>query len=223
MTTYKIQKDFFDAIRSNEIIANEHISIYQKLIYIRFDDAIHSSLPNYCATLSDDILEYYIREFISYGANTFYIWKIPFEFKYFLFNFNKQLTHEQKEILEFETIQLKMYLEESYVGTRLFNWNKRYRLSHNGKIFLSKYNMLKKSFNQDDIQYILIYKNIKDYDIYYIEITKVMYYLLKNLRNNHTILDALRLACGKTILRYNEVKKVIYSTLVDFHKNKIIR
>ena len=82
--TAKTQKDFFNTILSSNKNDNKNVEIYQELVYIRFEDVIKSSLPIFTASLESILLEQYIRLFISNGANTSFVWKIPFEFVTFL-------------------------------------------------------------------------------------------------------------------------------------------
>lgn len=221
MTTLNTQKDFFSTVTSDEYITNDAIEIYQDLIYLRFEDVINSSFPIYCSNIDKDILEKEIKEFISYGSHSAFVWKIPFEFKQFLFN-NKNIGNKYKEILEFEAIQIKMYVSNKKFRSTKYDWNKRYRLSSNAKILKSKYNLLAKDDFINETQYILIYKDINDYDVYYIEITKILYSFFKNLRNLNRANQALELATKKMNLNYFDVKNIISNTLINFTKNGIL-
>ena len=219
MQTPKTQKDFFHTVTSQDIIPNDAIQIYQELIFLRFEDVIKSSLPIYTSSISEDILTNYIKEFISYGAKSAYVWKIPFEFSNFLKLTNKISLKKSKDILKFELIQIKIYVSNENLKSSKFNWNKKYRISSNAYAFKTKSNILN---NNNKEQFILIYKNFVDFEVYYIEITKVVYFFFRYLRNNHNAKSSLRLACKCCRLVYDDVKPIITSTLNNFAKNGLI-
>jgi len=219
MQTLKTQKDFFCTITAPKFIPNDSIEIYQDLIFLRFEDVIKSSLPIFSSLIDEDILTNYIKGFISYGAKTAYVWKIPFEFGEFLINTNKITSKQYKDILKFELIQVKMYVSNDSFKYSKFNWNKRYRISSNAFILKTKANILN---NNKKEQYILIYKDFEDFEIYYIEITKVVYCFFKYLRNNHNAKQSLKLACKSCGLVYKDVKDIINTTLNNFSKNGLI-
>ena len=220
MTTLKTQKDFFLQVTSKEFISNDAVEIYQDLIYLRFDDVIKSSFPIFYSLIPEDLLEEYIRNFITYGANTAYVWKIPFEFAEFLIRTKKIKTKQHKDLLEFESIQVKMYVSNSKFKSGKLNWNKRYRLSTNATVLKTKFDIANKNNNKK--QYILIYKDINDFEVYDIEITKVVYFFFKYLRNNHTSKKSLQLACRATSLNFKDVKDIITTTINNFTKNGLI-
>ncbi|VAY87883.1 hypothetical protein MNB_ARC-1_562 [hydrothermal vent metagenome] len=222
MITFEIQKNFFNTVISQQNIDNKAIGIYQELIYLRFEDVIKSSFPIFVSVISNEILEKYIKKFVSFGANSPCVWKMPFEFKQFLEQNTSIVSRQYKEILEFESIQIKMYVSNINFRPTKFSWNRSYRLSPNAKIFKSNFNLLNKQDITLKTQYILIYKDINDHDIYYIEITKVMYHFFKYLRNFNSAKQSLKLASKKTNLNYNDVFDTMENTLARFAKNSIL-
>ena len=220
MTTLNTQKDFFSTVTSKEFIDNDRVEIYQDLIFLRFEDVIKSSFPLFTAKIQEDILEKYIKEFISYGSHTAFVWKIPFEFAKFLLKTKKIKNKQDKDLLDFELIQIKMYVSNAPFKSTLFKWNKRYRISSNAAVMKTNVDLLNKNDNKE--QYILIYKDINDFEVYYIEITKVVYFFFKYTRNNHSSKKALQLACRATSLKFNDVKEIITATINNFCKNGLI-
>lgn len=113
-----------------------------------------------------------------------------------------------------------MYVSNKSFKSSVFKWNKRYKISPNAYVLKTKFDIANKNDNKE--QYILIYKDINDFEVYYMEITKVIYLFFKCLRNNNTAIQALKLAFKITSLNFNDVKKIITTTISNFSKNGII-
>ena len=207
----KVQKDFFNQTISQTSTKNQNISIYQELVFMRFEEVIKSSLPIFSNYISKERLTSLTKEFINYGSKSSFIYKVPFEFFCYLKKYN-QICKKEKELLEFETKQIKIYISNKKIKSSKYNPKKRYKLCLNTNITKTSYNILN---TNDKIQYILTYKSIENFDIYYIQITKTMYLFLKLLRNI-TIKKAIKLISKHKNIKYKELEAILLPVVKNF-------
>jgi len=209
MKPYDIQKQFFDTILDNsKQIDDPNIQIYQELVLFRFVEVIKSTYPIFTKYLPKTKLENLVKEFIKYGSHTPYIWKIAQGFKEFLFT--KDIDKQEREILEFELKQINIYVSNSTIKKGKISYKKAYRLSKNAHTMLYKK------------EYVLIYKNIEDMQVYYITISKFLYYFFKYQRGDNTINKAISLASKRVGINYKDAKNISIGTIKNFIKNGIM-
>ena len=221
MMPYNLQKEFCNIIKDSTTSDNKNIAIYQELVFMRFDELLKSSLPLYCSIQEQSILTKNIQDFIIYGAKSPYIGKTIFEFYNFLETKKLIKLKLEKDILLFELNQLKLFTISSITRNSKFGWNKHLKLSKSTFVFKSNYELINQTF-VNQIQYILIYQDKNDFEIYSIEISKFLYQLLKLLKSNCSIEQTLKLVTKQQNLKFNDVKKIIEPTLIDFTKNGIL-
>jgi hypothetical protein len=215
MKTFDIQKKFFDEILSSNNVSNTNKEIYAELILFRFTEVINSTFPIYCKCVTKNDLDIQIKNFILYGAKTSYIWQVPFEFKDYLFlhsNIKKLL----KEILIFESKQISIYISSKHLKRKKISYKRRYKLSSNSAIQIHNFDIVNGTFEKIAPKYYLIYKNIDDFDIYYIEISKFLYYFLRYQRGGHTIDKAMKLASKRANINYKDAKQISKDVIENF-------
>ena len=145
---------------------------------------------------------------------------MSYEFISYLINTN-QINNIQKEILYFEKEQIKIYASNKQIKSNKLNNKRAYKLSSNATILKHNYNIMEQTFEKHT-NYILIYKNIDDFDVYYISLTKFMYLFLSKLKNNNTIKQALKLISKQMNLNYEETHSISKDLINNFVKNGII-
>ena len=220
MMVYNIQKDFLEKIKTPHT-HNNNIEIYQELVFMRFDELIHSTLPLYCSIQKNYILEQNIQSFIIYGSKSPYIGKSIFEFYKFL-QIKKLINSKlEQDILLFEINQLKLYTNQQTTRYSKFHWNKHFKLSRTAFILKSNYELINKTLAKQT-QYILIYQDKNSFEIYNIAISKLLYTLLKLLKSNCSIEQTLKLVTKQQNLKFEDVKKIIEPTLIEFSKIGIV-
>lgn len=221
MKNHSIQTSFFDEVIKNNNIDNKQKSIYAKLIYMRFEEVLTSSLPQ-STKIIESCLENYIREFIIYGSKCEDMKNITFEFVKFLCDTKKINSRLLDECLKFEINELKLYLSSKSMRSVRFDFNRNYQLSKNCMIMKVRNDILHQTYEKRK-QYILIYKDISSHDVFHMELTKVLYIILNRLRNNESLEKTLKIVCLKEKLDYTKVKPIIIDTLKTFCKSGIVR
>jgi hypothetical protein len=211
------QELFFDQITRKTDITDERQEIYQELIYNRFHSVLHSTFPLYTKTVEKSLFQSQLIAYIQKGSATPYVWQVPLEFKEFI-KITLSPKKELLELLDFEWNQVKLFVSNHTFTSKQFDFNKRYKLSKNAVVKKYASNPL----NQEPkTTYFLIFKDIQDHDVYYLEISHFLYNFLKCLRNKRSI-EALKIISKKHNININEAKNIITSTLEDFAKNGII-
>ena len=220
MMPYNIQNEFFKNVITDTQSNNPNKDIYTELVKLRFVEVLQSTYPIYTSYIGSEILEEQITNFIIYGSHTSYVWQISYEFIDYLINTN-QINNIQKEILFFEKEQIKIYVSNKKIKSKKLNTKKAYKLSSNACILKHNYNIIEQTF-QKQTNYVLIYKNIDDFDVYYISLTKFMYIFLSKLRNNNTIENIIKQIAKRMNISYIDSYKVSYNLIENFVKNGII-
>jgi len=221
MNPYDIQNNFFKEVTTSTHIDNDYISIYSELVNFRIVEVIQSTYPIFVSYIGKDKLNELVTAFIIYGSKTPYVWQISNEFILFLIN-QYGISKIQKEILLFEQKQILIYVLNKDVKSKKMNTNRRYKLSKNASIQIHNFNIIERNFDKVDKQYILIYKNIEDYDVYHITISKFLYVFLKNLRNNNTLEKAQQIASKQCGIKFDDAKEISFNVINNFINTGII-
>jgi hypothetical protein len=217
---YNIQNEFLKDIINNTQSNNPNKNIYGELVKLRFSEVIKSTFPIYVSYTENKILEKQIANFIIYGSHTTYVWQISYEFIEYLLKTN-QINNIQKEILNFEKEQIKIYISNKHIKSKIINQKRAYRLSANACILKHNYNIIEQTFEKKT-NYILIYKNIDDLDVYHVSLTKFMYIFLNKLRNNNTIENIIKQITKQMNINYIESYKVSFMLIKNLVKDGII-
>jgi hypothetical protein len=221
MKTYDIQNDFFNDVLTSKNIQDPNKEIYNELILFRFIEVINSTFPIYSKYLKKEILENKIKDFIKYGAKTSFVWQVSFEFKKYL-ETQVTLTKIEKEILSFESRQILIYISSKNVKAKKISNQRAYKLSSNASIQKHNFDIVSESFNKIKPKYYLIYKDINDFDVYYIELSSFLYYFLKYQRNSNTINDAIYLSAKRVKLNFSDAKQISKNVIENFINTAIL-
>ena len=221
MKPYDIQKDFLCAVLNNDKnIQNKNMKIYQELILYRFKEVLNSTYPMFTKYINKEVLEKLIKDFIYSGCSTSYVWKISSEFKDYLYS-NRLLNNIQKSIIEFESKQISIYVRNEDIKCSVLSYKRAYRLSVNTSVMMFDYDILNESFSKEK-QYILIYKNKDDFQVYYLSISKFLYHFFKYQRGNNTINKAIYFASKKANIDYKDAKDIAKETIENFISDGIL-
>ena len=142
---------------------------------------------------------------------------MPFEFFDYLKKYNL-ICKKEKELLEFETKQIKIYTSNKKTRATKYSQKKQYKLSQNANITKTSYNILD---TNDKTQYILTYKNNDNYGVYYIQITETLYLFLKLLRNK-TIKKTIKLISNHKNIKYKDLEEILLPVVKNFATKGII-
>ena len=71
-------------------------------------------------------------------------------------------------------------------------------------------------------QYVLIYKNPIDFQVYHLEISAFLYYFFKYQRGTNTINQAIKFASKRVNISYKDAKEISINTIKNFVKDGIL-
>ena len=221
MKPYNIQKEFLSTVLNNDkSIQNENMKIYQELILYRFKEVLSSTYPIFTDYMDEIELETLIKDFIIYGCRTSYVWQISLEFKQYLHS-KRELTLIQKQILSFESKQIKIYVKNDDIKCSVLSYKRAYRLSKNASVMIFDFDILNQTFYKQK-QYVLIYKSKDDFQVYHLSISKFLYWFFKYQKANNTLTKAIYFASKKANIDYNDAKNIATQTIENFINDGII-
>jgi len=203
-----IEQRFFSDIMGSEHF-DDNRSIYQELVYEQFEDTILSAFPLFTQNINKVELRTYIKDFMTHGASSPYIWKMTSEFANFMMP--RLSSRKLKEQLLFDNWQIKLYMHP-YIMRKTTRKPKRRSLA------LSKTAV---SLKLGD-SYFVIYKNRFDNEVYILEITKILSIFLKLLRNRYSISKTVRLISMRVNIPYSKLFSLLIQAQDDFYAKGIL-
>ena len=221
MKPYDIQKNFLSIVlNSDKSIHNKNMKIYQELILYRFKEVLSSTYPVFTNYMDKIELETLIEDFIMYGCKTSFVWQISLEFKQYLHS-KRYLTLIQKQILNFESKQISIFVKNDDIKCSVLSYERAYKLSINASVMMFDYDILNQTFAKQK-QYVLLYKNKEDFQVYYLSISEFLYYFFKYQRANNTINKAIFFASRKSNINYKDAKNIASKAIENFVSDGIL-
>ena len=219
-----IQGRFFDVlVDQKEGFEGTAINIYQKLVFMRYDEVIRNSLPLFIKEVSSSELEKAIILFMKDTPQTPFVWQVPNEFRKFVKK--EKLFHHRKylyELLYYDWIEIEIYMRE-YKLKKLnkFKWKESYSLSKSSRIKKFKYDLISSKHDEKRENYVLIYYDFDVDDVVYREINPLIFYLLKNLNKNSSIQSILKKLCIENEIDFNEAKKLLKESFDELYTKRV--
>lgn len=219
----QIQSRFFDmVINQDKGFENTKISVYQKLVYLRFEESIKNAFPLFARYCKNEDFNFLIKEFMKESTKAPYIWKVPNYFRKFVKK-NKLFEKEKfvYEFLYFDWIEIEL-LKTQYKEKKLkkFSFKKDFKLSKSTRIKKFKYDIISGNYEKRRENYILIYFDFDINKVVYREINALLYFLLKEV-NSRSLKDVLKEVCKHNKLDFKEAKSILISPLKELFSKKI--
>ena len=213
-----IQSKFFDSlINQEEGHENSSISVYQKLVYLRYEDVIKNAFPLFIENISEKELENSILCFMRNTPKSPFVWKIPNLYRKFVkknsFFDNKKYLYE---LLYFDWIEIKLCMKEyKDKKSKPFSYKKSYTLSNSVKIKGFEFDIINKEFDKERENYLIVYYDFDIDEVVYREVNPVIYFLLKSLGKNLSINKYLKKLCNENEIDFKEAKKLLKPILEE--------
>lgn len=226
MVEKDIQNRFFNVLMTQEEgFENSAISVYQKLVYIRYEELIKNTFVEFCKHISEIELEKAIKLFMKETPKSEFVWKMANDFRKFVKK--QKLFHDRKylyDLLYFDWIEVEIYMYQyKDFKSSKFSWKKAYILNKSARLKLFKYDILNRDFSKEKETYTLIYYDFEDDEVKFREINPVIYFLLETLNKKVSISKHLKEICKNNEIEYKEAKKVLTTPLqniLSFHAIK---
>lgn len=220
----KLQERFLDNLLNQEkSFENSPISVYQKLVFQRYEEVLKNSFPLFIKEVDEKLFESSIKEFMKDTPNTPFLWKVPKDYLDFVEK-NKLFSKEKYlyELLYFDWIEIEIYMKEyKFSKEKKFSYKDTFKLSKSARIKKFKYDILNKQYTTKRENFVVIYYDFESNEIIYREINPLIYKLLDSLDKTHTIGETLKELCLENDIEFKEAKKLLKEPLKELLLNKV--
>lgn len=224
----KVEKDiqgrFFDIlIDQKDGFDGTVLNVYQKLVFMRFDEVIRNSMPLFVDQVSNAELEKIITLFMKNTPETPFVWQVPNDFRKFVKK--EKLFHDRKylyELLYYDWIEVEIYMREYKLKKlKKFKWNKSYSFSQTARIKKFQYDLINSNSQTKRENYVLVYYDFDEDTVVYREINPLIFYLLKSLDKKDTIESKLKKLCIENDIDFNEAKTLLKNSFEELYLKRV--
>ena len=220
-----IQKRFLDLVQNQkDKKASNAFGIYQKLVFYRYEEIIKSTFVQYCKMISQDELNKTILDFMKNPPKTPFVWKIAKDYMKFIKK-NKYFKNKKYlyEVLYFDWVELELIMKEyKAFESQVFDWNNIYILNENSRLKKFKYNIILGEYKEKRDNFVLIYYDFNENEVFYREINELVFLILKSLNENKSLSKIVKFLCKKYDIDFLEAKEVLDTTFVELVNLKVI-
>ena len=203
---------------------HQGFKIYKALVFHRFFEVLSNAYPLWYKIVDKGRFKKALYEFMRYGAKSDVVWKMPNEFRKFI---KKSKLFEDtlylNELLWFEWIEVELMMKNyKKEKEKKFSYSFEYKLSDSSVLKKLKYKVYKKEcFNEKGEYYLLAYYDFEDYEVYFREISEVLYLFLKELKKSG-LKKAIKRVAKLSQSRQKEVKSFLKDALCELVKIRVI-
>lgn len=220
-----IENRFFNIlIEQQEGFEDSQIGIYQKLVFLRFEEVIKNAFPIFVSFINEETLTYLIKEFMKKTPKRPLMWQIANEFRKFVKK--NKLFENQKflyEVLYFDNIEIELFMKKyKEYDVANFSFKQNYKLSKSARIKKFKYNIINGNYNEKRENFLLIYYDFDSNNVVYREINALLFHLLKDLKP-FAINEILKKLCKENCIDFKEAKKILEEPLNELFFKKILK
>lgn len=220
----EVQIRFLDnLLDQNKKFESSPISIYQRLVFQRYEEVLRNSFPLFIKEVDEELFENSIKDFMKETPSTPFLWKVPKD--YIKFVKRNKLFNKQKylyELLYFDWIEIEIYMREyKFSKKKKFSYKDTYKLSESARIKKFKYDILNKEYTIRRENFLVIYYDFETNEVIYREINPLIYELLDRLNKKQTIGKILKEICLENEIDFKEAKKLLKKPLVELLLNKV--
>ena len=204
---------------------HQGFKIYKSLVYHRFFEVLSNAYPLWYEEVEKKRFKKAIYKFMQHGAKSDVVWKMPNEFRKFikkskLFNDIPYLN----DLLWFEWIEVELVMK-NYKKEKLkkFSYSFEYKLSNSSVLKKLKHKVYKKEcFNEKGEYYLLAYYDFRDYEVYFREISEVLYLFLKELKKSG-LKKAIKKVAKLSQSKQKEVESFLKDALSELVQIRVIK
>lgn len=199
------------------------ISVYQKLVYTRFEEVIKNSLPLFIDEISQNELQSSIEKFMKDTPDTPFVWQIPNDYRKFVKK-NKIFKGRDYlyELMYYDWIEVEIYMKEyKFKKEKKFLYDESYKLSKSARIKRFQYDIIGQDYKNKRENFVTIYYDFQSHDVLFREINQLIYVLFQKLNRKQTIGEVLKKLCKENEIDFKEAKKLLKEPLKELYKNKV--
>ncbi|MBU3014326.1 putative DNA-binding domain-containing protein [Poseidonibacter lekithochrous] len=220
-----VQNRFFDIISDQKNNPNNSAySVYQKLVFNRYEEIVKSTFIEFSKYVSEHELEKSIYEFLKNPPSTPFVWQIANDYRKFVKK--QKLFHNRKylyELLYFDWIEVEIYMKEyKKIKKSKFSWDNSYLLAPWSRIKKCNFDIINKNHETKRENFLIIYYDYKSDDVLFREINQFIYTLIKKANKKESISKTLESLCKENEIDFNEAKEILYEPLKELLLSKAI-
>lgn len=224
----KIEKDiqdrFFDIlIDQKRGFEGTSINIYQKLVYMRYEEVIKNSFPLFINKVSKSELEEAVTKFMKATPDTPFVWQIPNDFRKFAKK--KKLFHNRKflyELMYYDWIEIEIYMKEYKLKEQKnFSFSNSYIMTKSARVKRFKHDIINGEFKNKRENFLVIYYDFGTDDVVFREINQLIYILLQKLNKKESIGEILETICKENDIDFDEAKKLLKEPLKELYFDRV--
>ncbi len=163
---------------------HQGFKIYKALVFHRFFEVLSNAYPLWYKIVDKGKFKKALYEFMRYGAKSDVVWKMPNEFRRFIKKSNlfDDISYLD-DLMWFEWIEVELMMKNYKPhAVKKFSFSHDYRLSRSCVVKKLKHRVFEEeNFEQKGEYYLLAYYDFGDYEVYYREISEVLFIFLKEL------------------------------------------
>jgi hypothetical protein len=201
------------------------LKVYKSLVLHRFYEVISNGFPLFFKSIDKERFRDIVYEFMKYGAKSTVMWKMPNEFRKFVKKSKilKDIAHIN-DLLWFEWIEVELMMKNYKLPKqKKFSFKNEYKLNSSAVLKKLKYRVFEEgSFEKKGEYYLIAYYDFNDYQVYYREISSLMYLFIKELDKNG-IQKAVKFIAKESGEGKKEVKEFFKETLKELVSLNIIK
>lgn len=219
-----IQDRFFDVLMTQkEGFEGTPINVYQKLVFMRYDEVIKNSLPLFIKYISEDELENHIKAFMIDTPQTAFVWKIPGDFIAFA---KKNKIFENRaylyELMVYDWLEVELYMREyKDKKPKKFNFNKKYKLSKSARVNSFAYDIIGNEYKTLRENFCVSYYDFTSDDVIYREINPLIYFILLSLNKKQSFEEVLEAICIENEIDLEEAKVLLEEPFSELHAKRV--
>ena len=222
----EVEDRFFDIItnQANNPTSNAY-KVYQKLVYMRYEEIINNTFPQFVKHISKKELDSTIYEFLKEPPSTPFVWQIANDYRKMVKK--KKLFHDRKylyDLLYIDWIEVEVLMKDyDFKKAKNLKWSDEYKLSPSSRIKILKYDVLNENFHNRVDNHIVIYYDFETDEVIFRHINDFLYYLLKALnKKGVTLKKALEKLCRENSLSIKDAKTILNEPLKELIENRVL-
>ncbi len=226
MHEFEIQKRFAEACRAGNLdgleLDKKRVKLYVEFIKTNIEDTLTNAFPILNTILSEEVWQKIVRDFMKEKLTTPYLWQLPEEFMEYILESNWKDDLQipfLENLLKYEWLELELFYRNAVENKKTFNWNENFNLNENVEIVNFKYPVHKiNMYDYDEMVSLkgayplILYRNLENNEIEYIEITPFLYELVNLIVEGKTPFQSVE----KLTLKYQINQKEILQPLEQF-------
>ena len=227
MRELNAQKELVNIAFANKKLPKDSqgLKIYKSLVMHRFFEVLSNGFPIFFSQIDDKRFEKIIYKFMQYGAKSTAMWKMPNEFRKFIKK-SKVLkdTPYINDLLWFEWIEVELMMKNYKLQKKKkFSFQNEYKLNKSTVLKKLKYRVFEDGNHDEKGEYYLLaYYDFNDFQVYYREISELMYLFLSEL-DKHGLKKAIKSIANKSEEKKNVVKEFFKKPLNELVSLNIMK